>query len=203
MPAESAFRALPTAYNGYRFRSRLEARWAVFFDALGLAYRYEPEGFSLPPCRRADCWAHGTAAGPVRQEERAFAYLPDFYLPTLATWVEIKPAAPSEEELEKLMRLHCHTGQAAVLLAGDCADTNSYDRPPAYVGYVPGDESYLWTQCIGCAVVGITYCGLGDRLAHRRGCPQVTTTAASTLRAAFAAARAARFGIHEPGSVAR
>jgi hypothetical protein len=34
-------------YNGYRFRSRLEARWAVFFDELGVAYRYEPEGFEL------------------------------------------------------------------------------------------------------------------------------------------------------------
>lgn len=35
-------------YNGYRFRSRLEARWAVFFDALGVKYEYEPEGYKLP-----------------------------------------------------------------------------------------------------------------------------------------------------------
>ena len=27
-------KAIETVYNGYRFRSRLEARWAVFFDAL-------------------------------------------------------------------------------------------------------------------------------------------------------------------------
>lgn len=27
---------IETHYNGYRFRSRLEARWAVFFDALGI-----------------------------------------------------------------------------------------------------------------------------------------------------------------------
>ena len=40
-------KAIETVYNGYRFRSRLEARWAVFFDALGLEYEYEPEGFSL------------------------------------------------------------------------------------------------------------------------------------------------------------
>ena len=38
---------IETYYNGYRFRSRLEARWAVFFDALGLQYEYEPEGFVL------------------------------------------------------------------------------------------------------------------------------------------------------------
>lgn len=39
---------LETTYNGYRFRSRLEARWAVFFDALGVKYEYEPEGYKLP-----------------------------------------------------------------------------------------------------------------------------------------------------------
>ena len=39
---------IETLYNGYRFRSRLEARWAVFFDSLGVMYEYEPEGFSLP-----------------------------------------------------------------------------------------------------------------------------------------------------------
>ena len=40
-------KAIETVYNGYRFRSRLEARWAVFFDAAGIEYEYEPEGFSL------------------------------------------------------------------------------------------------------------------------------------------------------------
>lgn len=39
---------IETFYNGFRFRSRLEARWAVFFDALGVRYEYEPEGFELP-----------------------------------------------------------------------------------------------------------------------------------------------------------
>lgn len=37
---------IETYYKGYRFRSRLEARWAVFFDALGVKYDYEPEGFT-------------------------------------------------------------------------------------------------------------------------------------------------------------
>lgn len=36
---------IETIYNNYRFRSRLEARWAVFFDTLGVKYEYEPEGF--------------------------------------------------------------------------------------------------------------------------------------------------------------
>lgn len=35
------------AYDGYRFRSRLEARWAVFFNNIGLEYEYEMEGFDM------------------------------------------------------------------------------------------------------------------------------------------------------------
>lgn len=40
-------KAIETRYKGYRFRSRLEARWAVFFDRLELDWEYEPEGFDL------------------------------------------------------------------------------------------------------------------------------------------------------------
>ena len=38
-------RAIGTKYGGCYFRSRLEARWAVFFDHLGIEWLYEPEGF--------------------------------------------------------------------------------------------------------------------------------------------------------------
>lgn len=38
---------IETRYKGYRFRSRLEARWAVFFDACGIDWEYEPEGFCI------------------------------------------------------------------------------------------------------------------------------------------------------------
>lgn len=40
-------KAIETHYKGYRFRSRLEARWAVFFDACGYNWDYEVEGFNL------------------------------------------------------------------------------------------------------------------------------------------------------------
>lgn len=62
-------KAIETEYNGYRFRSRLEARWAVFFDAMGIRYEYEPEGFELP----------------------SGMYLPDFFLQEFGVYVEIKP----------------------------------------------------------------------------------------------------------------
>ncbi len=44
----NCLRAIETEYKGYRFRSRLEARWAVFFDVCGVDWEYEPEGFILP-----------------------------------------------------------------------------------------------------------------------------------------------------------
>lgn len=34
--------SIPTTYNGIRFRSRLEAKWAVFFDHLKWRWHYEP-----------------------------------------------------------------------------------------------------------------------------------------------------------------
>lgn len=40
-------KAIETSYRGCRFRSRLEARWAVFFDALGWDWQYEKEGYML------------------------------------------------------------------------------------------------------------------------------------------------------------
>jgi hypothetical protein len=40
-------RPIETFYRGYRFRSRLEARWAVFLDAAGIRWQYEVEGFDL------------------------------------------------------------------------------------------------------------------------------------------------------------
>jgi hypothetical protein len=63
---------IETRYKGFRFRSRLEARWAVFFEALGIKWEYEPEGFEL---------SDGTR------------YLPDFHLPTFGggMYVEVKP----------------------------------------------------------------------------------------------------------------
>ncbi len=43
----SGLKAIQTEYKGYKFRSRLEARWAVFLDALGVKWEYEPEGYDL------------------------------------------------------------------------------------------------------------------------------------------------------------
>lgn len=39
---EYTIAAIPTTYNGRRYRSRLEARWAAFFDLLKWNVEYEP-----------------------------------------------------------------------------------------------------------------------------------------------------------------
>lgn len=65
-------KAIETEYNGYKFRSRLEARWAVVFDWLKVKYQYEPQGFELGDGIR---------------------YLPDFYLPEHKLYVEVKADA--------------------------------------------------------------------------------------------------------------
>lgn len=38
---------IATEYAGYKFRSRLEARWAIFFDACNVKWDYEPEGYEV------------------------------------------------------------------------------------------------------------------------------------------------------------
>ena len=57
----SEIKPIETYYKGYRFRSRLEARWAVFFDACNVRWEYEPEGYELPNGQRylPDFLLHG------------------------------------------------------------------------------------------------------------------------------------------------
>jgi len=85
-------KAIETRYKGYRFRSRLEARWAVFFDTLGIEWEYEKEGYDL-----------GDAG----------LYLPDFWLPyqypliypNSGYWIEIKGGNFTIPEMVKVQAL--------------------------------------------------------------------------------------------------
>ena len=60
---DNSLKPIPTEYKGHLFRSRLEARWAVFFDACGVEWEYEPEGFDLGDGVRylPDFLLHGVA----------------------------------------------------------------------------------------------------------------------------------------------
>ena len=117
-------RPIETNYRGCRFRSRIEARWAVFFDALGFEWWYEPEGFALrfDYEKFAADWDR-TIGKLVRPELRQpfeglagkeYLYLPDFYLPELNYWIEVKGPNPTREEIEKAFMLS-HMASNAVL----------------------------------------------------------------------------------------
>lgn len=88
---------IETIYNGYRFRSRLEAKWAVFFDALQIKYEYEPEGYKL---------SDGTY------------YLPDFYLPQLNYYVEVKGKNDHMfSDMEKVRNFVLENKSAVIILS--------------------------------------------------------------------------------------
>ena len=88
---------LETEYKSYKFRSRLEARWAVFFDACDVKWEYEPEGFDLG---------------------EGLYYLPDFLLHDVLIrdsdlpqdlWVEVK-GRMTEQDAKKIIKfanVHC------------------------------------------------------------------------------------------------
>lgn len=74
-------KALPTSYAGVEFRSRLEARTAMLLDQHQLDWHYEAEGFEL---------SDGTR------------YLPDFWLPRIRTYIEVKGQnVPGVEKAER------------------------------------------------------------------------------------------------------
>lgn len=102
---------IETIYNGYRFRSRLEARWAVFFDSIGWDYEYEPQGFELPSGLR---------------------YLPDFlvwinlynYDKVEPYYVEIKPKGVPMSDYER-KKIAGFSRQKDLLLLEDTPSVNS------------------------------------------------------------------------------
>jgi hypothetical protein len=184
-------KAIETVYKGYRFRSRLEARWAVFFDALAVPYEYESEGFDL-----GRDW-----------------YLPDFWLPTWDTWVEIKPQdAGIKRPADLLRRLGEATGKVGTLLCGPLwpretiimriFDADYPDELRDLYGVVTKHRFFAGCRkCDGyCLVVDDEEIGLygwGDVGPHtcrdHDSWPVLSETASDRVYAAYLAARQARF----------
>lgn len=100
-------KAIQTEYNGYLFRSRLEARYAVFLHSLHIRWEYEVEGFIL---------------------DNGEWYLPDFYLPDFdgGMWMEVKPTYFSEQEKERC-RLLCLGTKKSVWLANGTPNFTVYE----------------------------------------------------------------------------
>lgn len=194
--------AIETRYAGCRFRSRLEARWAVFFDRLGVAWEYEPQGYMVG-------WS-----------ERPRPYLPDFWLPAERVWVEVKG---SDDQMDK--SLIC---DAAIPHGGLPDAPNEHrmlilgplPRPRGRVAHSlltfhKGDIFRVWAEF---GVVGIAthepwslQCGGSDWVGSDSGdigrpspglveCAHLPGSQGKFEATAYAAARSARFEHGESGA---
>lgn len=185
-------KAIETIYKGYRFRSRLEARWAVFFDALHLNWQYESEGFELPSGGR---------------------YLPDFKI-TLrkgTLWVEIKPGADESDKFEEFMS-SANTPNWYGTILNDIPDPqfvanniNNYyypenERPFMWFGDGGWDNYHRFCVCISCGEAGFEFNGLCDRIGCKCNPKEQSTAKHQKIISAFAKARGARFEHGENGA---
>jgi len=110
-------KSIETKYNEIKFRSRLEARWALFFDELKIEYQYEAEGFDID-----GTW-----------------YLPDFYLPDYSCWIEVKPDGYKWRE-DKIIEIFSQQTNKKFLLIVGAPQQNKYK---VYVLAVPEwDEEF-------------------------------------------------------------
>lgn len=133
MDATSTLKAIETQYKGYRFRSRLEARWAVFFDLIGVQWEYEPEGFDL---------------GPVGY------YLPDFRITDIhgsPFYLEIKAIKPKDENADRARITSEEKAKCAALSL----------HSGAFVWLVCGDPVENVSSCFGKGVEDLKDCQLG------------------------------------------
>jgi hypothetical protein len=126
--------SIPQKWNGVVFRSRLEARWAIFFESLrpALPYEYEPELIATP-------------YGP---------YLPDFWLPTIHTFWIVKGEPMDKREQDICYWLMDHYG--VCIAEGQIPDTFlnwDVDQRLVFFKDNPGSSAYqledgTW-ECVG------------------------------------------------------
>lgn len=125
-----SIKAIETHYKGYRFRSRLEARWAVFFDALGVVWEYEVQGFDLG---EAGC------------------YLPDFFLPEMAQYIEIKGDGMKSSDRAKVLSFS-ETSMIHVFTGTPCFDLRDAWKQIDSFYFRESDKNWLWFVCQDCSV---------------------------------------------------
>jgi hypothetical protein len=173
--------ALPSLYSGIQFRSRMEARWAVFMDAIGVHWLYEPEGYDLDGLR----------------------YLPDFYLPTVDAFLEVKNPLAVDRDAKKCHSLAMATGKSVYLTTNPPQLIDDSDPLGDMVRIFPDgaeDYGYSWCECPHCHRYGIEFNGRADRIPCK--CPKSAhgdkgyNSDTPRLLEAYAKARSYRF---EPG----
>lgn len=104
------FPAIATAYRQYEFRSRLEAKWAAFFDLCKWRWSYEPVDFN--------------------------GWIPDFALGERPVLVEVKPFLHQDEfkeAIDKVISSGC--SRNVILLGADptwIAKGSSWNEAPHF-----------------------------------------------------------------------
>jgi hypothetical protein len=130
-------KAITTVYRNVEFRSRLEARWAVWFDEMMIPWAYEPEGFIVDGA----------------------AYLPDFYLTAInrGVYVEIKPQGiDGDEKRLALDRVSAFDGKLLLIVGSPMLGGYECDD-----GCSGGLGPFVFAECRRCS--GLSFYGVsGD-----------------------------------------
>lgn len=146
MEEEQKLKAIETRFKGFRFRSRLEARWAVFLDTLGIRFEYEAEGYDLT-IPRVDEQYNVT--------EESVWYLPDFWIPEWDAFVEVKPAGPIPQDArDKAEILSWDSKKPVIILAGQ-PWPGDYDAFAIDPQWVPRDRPGFISQCMATQTIWI------------------------------------------------
>ena len=130
--------AVQTRYKQIFFRSRAEARWALFMDMLSIPYEYEPEKYQLSTKR----------------------YIPDFLvrLPegysSEAFFIEVKGPPPNDEDKRCAVELSNHTHLDVFILDAKI-DSSSVVRYQDRCDDRCCDEPEHWLQCAFCGAINI------------------------------------------------
>lgn len=129
--------AIPTTYKGVRFRSRLEARWAAFFDVVGWEWNYEPIDLN--------------------------GWIPDFKIATVGDplLVEVKPAQSladdcAQEAVRDIARCIYRRPFSAVLVGLEPFTVDGL----TYVGWMPevDGEHFTWDRAAIGTITGDQLC---------------------------------------------
>jgi hypothetical protein len=106
--------AIQTFFDGFHFRSRTEARFAVMWNALGWHYQYEMEGFALEQGR----------------------FLPDFFLDDRRVFFEVKGLMPSHHEVGLCANLANESNRTVFLAVGQPEHEVAVYRFPPHENYL-------------------------------------------------------------------
>ena len=148
MPFYSDISPIPTRYRGYSMRSRSEGRFGVTFDHLDLRWDYEPQGFTISALTN---------------------YRPDFWLPDLGVYVEIKGQPPLPRDIARMAMLCYGRGLVGYIFWGGVPhpDWSDFDPDGSALAFFPdGTREYgHWIcRCRFCGAVGIEKYGWSERL---------------------------------------